>query len=313
MTILITGGEGFLGKHLQEELRNQGFFDVTTVRSSQYDLTSQEDADNLIYHLTPDCVFHLAAQVGGIGINQVSAGKFWYDNLMMGMNVLEACRYNKVRKLIIVGTACSYPKFPKTIPFVESELFDGYPEETNAPYGIAKRALIAGAQAYAHQYKMNVVNLIPTNIYGPGDNFNLETSHVIPALIKKFHHAKRIGASEVEVWGTGKASRDFIYVKDVAEALVLAMRCCARPEPLNIGSGEEINVKSLVEMISKHVGYSGKIRWLTEKPDGQPRRALNSDKARLALGWRPQTKLDIGLSNTVDWYIKEFWPKEALR
>lgn len=301
MNILITGGEGFLGKHLQSILKAGDYCSVQTFRSCECDLRDGERTRRYFEESQPETVFHLAATVGGIGANQRSPATFWRDNLLMGINVFEACRSVKVNRLILVGTTCSYPKFPKTFPFSESDLFDGYPEETNAPYGIAKRCLIAGAEAYRNEFGLSTITAIPTNMYGPGDNFDLESSHVIPALIRKMHAAKEGGLDSIELWGTGKASRDFIYVSDVARALVLMMETREDPAPINLGTGKEIRIETIAKTIAQVVGFTGEIKWDTKRPDGQPRRALDNSRA-LQMGWKPLVPLEQGLKNTYQYF-----------
>ncbi len=300
MKITVTGGEGFLGKHLVAKLAANN--DVYKVSSSAYDLRKVDHVKSLFSHTgKPDIVFHLAARVGGIGANRLHPGQFFYDNMLMGMNIIHQSMLQKVDKLIIVGTTCSYPKLGP-IPFHESSLFDGYPEETNAPYGIAKRALLTMCQAYQLEYGLRFAYLIPTNLYGPGDNFNPETSHVIPALIKRCFEDK----DKIIVWGSGKATRDFLYVEDCVEALVLAMDKYDRPEPLNVGSGEETNIKMLLYLIRKATGHEGQIKWDSSKPDGQPRRKLNTRAIKDALDWQAQTSLIEGLRSAVEWYQSTF-------
>lgn len=290
--ILITGAGGFLGRHLHERLP-----DAYGVLSTEYDLRQADRVESLFQTVGQiDVLYHLAATVGGIGANRLHPGKFFYDNMLMGLNVVDAAMRHNVGQVIMVGTTCSYPKLAP-IPFQEHSLFDGYPEETNAPYGIAKRALYTMLKAYRDEYGLKFAFLIPTNMYGPGDNFNDSTSHVIPALIKKCLS----GQDEIEVWGTGRPTRDFIYVTDVASALVKAMNY-DRPEPLNIGSGDEIRIDTLLHFIVQTTGFCGKIRYDKTKPDGQPRRALNIRAARDFLDWQPQTTLTEGLEQTVTWY-----------
>ena len=295
MNILVTGGSGFLGKHLIECLESRDH--AVSWVDSRTDLRDQKTtlASGI------DCVFHLAARVGGIGANQQAPADFWRDNLLMGIYAIEACRFSQIKKLIMVGTTCSYPKHPKTIPFVEHELFDGYPEETNAPYGIAKRALLAGTLAYRAQYGMNIVTAIPTNLYGPGDHFDLEKSHVIPAMIRKYSEAKERKDISVTLWGTGVPTRDFLYVKDCADALV-RMLDYDDGNPVNLGSGNEITTRNLARTISRVVGFDGTTKWDVSKPDGQPRRCLDGKRAKEHLGWEASTSLSDGLTQTVKWY-----------
>jgi len=293
--IIVTGGTGFLGKHTTKELQDKGYNPIA-LGSNDYDLTLPVQTQAMFEDLQPGYVFHLAASVGGIGANKNHPGSFFYNNMTMGLNVIhQAMRYN-VKKIIFVGTTCSYPKFAPT-PFNEHSLYDGYPEGTNAPYGIAKRALLTMLKAYQDEYNLRYAYLIPTNMYGPGDNFNPETSHVIPALIKKCLS----GQDEIEVWGTGKATRDFIYVSDVAKALVLAMGNYDRPEPLNIGSSNEIKIDTLLHWVMQKTGFCGKIKYDTSKPDGQPRRVLNTKAIKSAFNWQPEVDLQEGLQKTIDW------------
>ncbi len=297
MTIICTGSNGFLGRHLVEELRQSGR-DLFLVSSSQYDLRFESQVDELFQHVGQvDTVYHLAALVGGIGANQLHPARFFYENMKMGINVIHYSMLNQVKKIVVVGTTCSYPKFAP-IPFREHSLFDGYPEGTNAPYGIAKRALWTMLKAYQDEYGLRFAYVIPTNLYGEGDNFDDNTSHVIPALIKKC----LLGKDEIEVWGTGKATRDFFYVKDAAKAIRLAGEKYDRFEPLNLGSGHEVSIGLLLHWICKATGYEGKIRQDTSKPDGQPRRCLDTSQAKNALGWEAETKLQDGLKATVEWY-----------
>lgn len=297
---IITGANGFLGKHLVEQLRQTGQ-DLFLVSSNQYDLRDEAKVKKLFEHTGQvDTVYHLAALVGGIGANQLHPARFFYENMKIGMNIIHYSMLNNIKKIVVVGTTCSYPKFAP-IPFREHALFDGYPEETNAPYGIAKRALWTMLKAYQDEYGLRFAYVIPTNLYGPGDNFDDNTSHVIPALIKKCLNA----TDEIEVWGTGKATRDFLYVKDAVKAICLTGETFDSFEPLNLGSGEEISISLLLHWICKATGFDGEIRFDTSKPDGQPRRCLNSANALHALGWRATTKLWDGLEATVEWYKNE--------
>lgn len=301
MNIVVTGSNGFLGCHLMRKLQEQGY-EPYGVRSTNYDLRCEQDVINLFEHVGKvDVLFHLAALVGGIGANRLHPGLFFYENMQIGVNVIHQAMLHKVGKVVMVGTTCSYPKFAP-VPFCEHSLFDGYPEETNAPYGITKRALLVMLQAYQQEYGLRFAYLIPTNMFGPGDKFDDATSHVIPALIKKCLQARENNEPSVEVWGTGKASRDFVYVEDVAAALILAMERYDRPEPLNLGSGQEIRIDTLVYLIKQATGYEGKTMWDTSKPDGQPRRCLDTKAAKNALGWKATTDLQIGLAKTVEWY-----------
>lgn len=303
MNIVITGSEGFLGKHLVEKLQDDGYGPFR-VPSQIYDLRTRAGVDALFAHAGEvDILYHLAALIGGIGANRANPGRFFYDNMMMGLNVIEAARQHWVKRIIVVGTTCGYPKFC-SIPFIERDLFNGYPEETNAPYGIAKRALLTMLEAYRQEYALNYVYAIPTNLFGPGDDFEDETSHVIPALIKKCLTAKEAGDSSITVWGGGTASRDFVYVEDVAEALVKMMDCSPNVV-MNLGSGQEVKISRLVEIIKFVTGFTGKTRWDDSKPDGQPRRRLETSAAKRLIDWEATTGLEEGIKKTVEWYINE--------
>jgi GDP-L-fucose synthase len=294
--VLVTGGGGFLGTHLVERLRANGH-DVVVSRRRDYDLTRWEDAERLFDETRPRMVFHLAAEVGGIGANRANPGRFWYANLMMGAHVLELARLHAVDKLVNVGTVCVYPKHAR-IPFREEELWDGYPEETNAPYGTAKRALLVGTQAYREQYGVDGIYLMPTGLYGPGDNFDLETSHVIPALVRKMIDSP----DEIVLWGDGSPTREFLYVDDCVEALVRAAERYDGPDPVNLGSGEEISIRDLAELVAELTGFEGTITWDSSKPNGYPRRKLDTSRAEELFGFRAQTPLREGLLRTVGWY-----------
>jgi GDP-L-fucose synthase len=300
MSVLVTGGTGFLGSHLVERLRDIGRRPFV-VRHSEYDLTDAQDTKRSFADGQPELVYHLAAEVGGIGANRVNPGRFWYANLVMGMNVLEQSRITGISKLVMVGTICSYPKFAP-VPFREEDLWNGYPEETNAPYGVAKRALLVGAQAYRQQYGLKVIFLLPVNLYGPKDSFDLETSHVIPALIRRMSEARDDGAEEVVLWGDGTPTREFLYVEDCAEALVLAAQQYDGAEPVNLGTGNEISIRELAETIAELTGYDGRIVWDTSKPNGQPRRRLDVSRAEQEFGFVAATPLREGLEKTVAWY-----------
>ena len=270
-------------------------------RSQENDLRKLENCQEVVKNI--DIVIHLAAKVGGIGFNLEKPGELFYDNLIMGTQLMEEARKEKVEKFVAIGTVCAYPKYTP-VPFKEENLWDGYPEETNAPYGLAKKMLLVQAQAYRRQYGFNAIYLLPVNLYGPGDNFDPRSSHVIPALIKKMVDAKRKKQEEVVVWGTGKASREFLYVEDAARAIVLATKKYHKPEPVNVGSGMEITIKDLAETIKKLVGFKGKIRWDSSKPDGQPRRCLDTSKAYKEFGFRAKTNFEKGLKKTIEWYEK---------
>jgi GDP-L-fucose synthase len=300
MNVLVTGGSGFLGSHLIERLRADGLDPVAPL-SSDCDLTRAEDAERLFAETRPDLVFHLAAEVGGIGANQANPGRYWYANLAMGLNILEEGRRSGVGKLVLVGTVCSYPKFTP-VPFREESLWDGYPEETNAPYGVAKRALLVGAQTYREQYGLNTIFLLPSNLYGPRDNFDLETSHVVPALIRKMVEATERGENAVRLWGDGSPTREFLYVTDCADCLILAAERYDRPEPINIGTGEEITVHDLAALVADVTGFEGQITWDATKPNGQPRRSVDVSKAEQLLGFQARTPLREGIERTVAWF-----------
>jgi GDP-L-fucose synthase len=299
--ILVTGGAGFLGRFLVERLKKYSGVEVIVPRSREYDLVKGDDVRKLLSESRPDLVIHLAAVIGGIGANQKNPGKFFYDNIMMGTQLIEESRLHDVKKFVAMGTVCAYPKFTPT-PFREDDLWNGYPEETNAPYGLAKKMMLVQAQGYRQQYSFNAIFLLPANLYGPGDNFDLETSHVIPALIRKFVEARRSRSPFVEAWGTGNASREFLYVSDCADAVVRAAAIYDGREPINIGTGYEIKLAELAKLIARLTGFQGEIRWRTDKPDGQPRRRLDVSRALEKLGFRAQVSLEEGLRLTIDWY-----------
>jgi GDP-L-fucose synthase len=302
MKALVTGGGGFLGSHLVERLRAAGL-DPFVARRSDYDLTLAGDARRLFDHARPELVYHLAAEVGGIGANRANAGRYWYANLLMGVHVLEESRLAEVDKLVLLGTICAYPKFAPT-PFSEDDLWNGYPEETNAPYGVAKKSLLVGGQGYREQYGLNTIYLLPVNLYGPRDNFDLESSHVIPALIRKMVEARERGESEVVLWGDGSPTREFLYVEDCAEGLELAGMRYDGPEPVNLCPGEEISVKDLAALVAEITDFTGEIRWDTSKPNGQPRRRLDVSRAERLFGFRARTDLRSGLERTIAWYLE---------
>ncbi len=301
--ILITGGAGFLGSAIQEQLLARGVTkdQLSIPRSRDLDLRSWENCQEAVRE--KDLVIHLAAKVGGIGFNQKYPAELFYDNAIMGIQIIEAARLAGVEKCVILGTVCAYPKFTP-VPFREENLWNGYPEETNAPYGLAKKMLLVQSQAYRQQYGFNSIYLLPVNLYGPRDNFNPDSSHVIPALIKKFTEAVRDGEDVVEVWGTGSASREFLYVDDAARAIVLAAEKYNKPDPVNIGAGNEISIKKLVEIIAKYTDFKGKIHWDTSKPDGQPRRGLDVSRAEREFGFRALISFEEGLKQTIEWYKK---------
>jgi GDP-L-fucose synthase len=299
--IVVTGGNGFLGSHLVEELRSSGCENVLAPRSLEYDLRRPEVVSRLYDNIRPDVVIHLAAVVGGIGANRENPGSFFYDNLMMGIEMMEQARRRGVEKFVAVGTVCAYPKFTP-VPFKEDDLWTGYPEETNAPYGLAKKMLLVQAQAYRQQYGFNAIYLLPVNLYGPRDSFDPARSHVIPALIKKCLDAVENGARMIEVWGTGSASREFLYVSDCARAILLAAQQYNKADPVNIGSGREITIRELTSLIADLTEFKGEISWDSSKPDGQPRRCLNVARAEGEFGFRAKTEFVEGLRTTIDWY-----------
>ena len=299
--VTVTGGAGFLGSYVVEQLRRRDCCDIFVPRSRDYNLVNGEHVRRMYDDARPHLVIHLAAQVGGIGANQANPATFFYDNLMMGAQLMEEARRRGVGKFVAVGTICAYPKFTP-VPFREEELWNGYPEETNAPYGLAKKMLLVQAQAYRQQYGFNTIYLLPVNLYGPGDNFDPASSHVIPALIKKCVDARLRGDQEIVVWGTGTPTREFLYVDDAAEAMILAAERYDKPNPVNIGSGFEISIRELVELIAQYTRFRGTITWDPTKPDGQPRRRLDTTRATGEFGFRAQTPFEVGLRRTVDWY-----------
>jgi GDP-L-fucose synthase len=300
--ILVTGGAGFLGSFIVEKLIKERGVDLGSIRvprSKEMDLRIWENCVEAVKGM--DIVIHLAAKVGGIGFNRKYPATLFYDNAIIGIQLIEAARLEGVQKFVAIGTVCAYPKYTP-VPFKEENLWNGYPEETNAPYGIAKKILLVQAQAYRQQYGFNAIFLLPVNLYGPRDNFDLESSHVIPALIKKMVDAKLEGKNEVVVWGTGKASREFLYVEDAAEGILLATERYNKPDPVNLGSGKEITIKELVNLIAELAGYDGKIVWDVSKPDGQPRRCLEVSKAKKEFGFEAKTNFEEGLKRTMEWY-----------
>ena len=302
--ILVTGGAGFLGHVVVQKLIEHGVpkENISVPRSKDQNLIIWENCTRAVQGR--DIVIHLAALVGGIGANREHPGKFFYENLMMGVQLMEAARQTGVQKLVAIGTICAYPKFAP-IPFKEDDLWNGYPEETNAPYGLAKKMLLVQSQAYRQEYGFDSIYLLPVNLYGPGDNFDPASSHVIPALVKKFYDAKKAGAPSVEAWGTGKATREFLYVDDAAEGIVLATENYDKPEPVNLGAGMEISIKDLTEIIARLMNFTGEIRWDPSKPDGQPRRMLDVSRAEKEFGFRATTGFEDGLKKTIAWYEKE--------
>ena len=303
--IVITGGDGFLGRHLQLELVRRGVpqENLLIPLRQDYDLTNEGDVSRVYSEMKPDIVIHLAAEVGGIGANMKSPGRFFYANMAMGMHLIEQARIHGVVKFVQVGTICAYPKFTP-VPFCEESLWDGYPEETNAPYGIAKKSLLVMLQAYRKQYGLSGIYLLPVNLYGPGDNFNLDTSHVIPAMIRKFSEARAKGHEVVTLWGTGSASREFFHVEDCARGIADATEKYDRPEPVNLGCGSEITIAALASMIRKRTGFQGKVEWDPSKPDGQPRRCLDVSRAAMLFGFAAGIDLEEGLSQTIEWYLE---------
>lgn len=301
--VIVTGGAGFLGGFVVEKLKEKNCANIFIPRSKDYDLRDPQIIDKLYKQVNPDMVIHLAAHVGGIGANQKFPGTLFYDNAVMGINLIEKARQHGIGKFITVGTVCSYPKFTP-VPFKEENLWDSYPEETNAPYGLAKKMLLVQSQAYRDEFGLNAIFLILVNLYGPKDNFDYESSHVIPALIRKFAEAKANEHAQVTLWGTGKPSREFIYVEDAAEGIVLGSELYNGNEPINIGTGNEITIKELANLIKNKIGYKGEIVWDSSKPDGQPRRKLDVTKAKNLFGFAAKTSLSEGIDATIDWYLK---------
>jgi GDP-L-fucose synthase len=299
--IVITGGAGFLGGVVVDRLKNAGYTNLFVPRRKEYDLTHEADVERLYADAKPDVVLHMAAEVGGIGANRDNPGRYFFANMAMGLHLIEGARKRGLKKFVQIGTICAYPKFTP-VPFKEDDLWNGYPEETNAPYGVAKKALLVMCQGYRQQYGLNAVYVLPVNLFGPRDNFDLHTSHVIPALIRKCVEAKRRGDKEIVAWGTGSASREFLYVDDCADGVVAALEKYDGPEPINLGSGREITIKALTELVAKLARFEGKITWDTSKPDGQPRRCLDVTRAERVLGFRARTTLEDGLARTVEWY-----------
>ncbi|HBA86047.1 MAG TPA: GDP-fucose synthetase [Verrucomicrobia bacterium] len=301
--VWVTGGAGFLGSHVVEELKRQGCSQIFAPRSSEYNLLDKEAVQQALKELKPNLVIHLAAVVGGIGANRAHPGRFFYENMTMGVQLVEECRKAGIAKMTLAGTICAYPKITP-IPFREENLWQGYPEETNAPYGLAKKMLLVQSQAYRQEYGFNSIFLLPVNLYGPRDNFNPDSSHVIPALIKKAVEARDSGADHMVCWGTGAATREFLYVEDCARAVVLASEKYNGSEPVNIGSGMEISIHDLVHVVAKVVGFKGEIVWDKTKPDGQPRRCLDTGRAREYFGFTANTPFEEGLRKTYEWYVE---------
>lgn len=301
MSIVVTGGNGFLGRFVLNKLRSQ-YNNVVTFGRKEYDLVDNDNVKKMYETYRPSAVVHLAAEVGGIGANMANPGRFFYSNMAMGLNLVENARIYNVDKFVFVSTVCSYPKFTAA-PFKESDIWNGYPEETNAPYGIAKKSIMVMLQGYRAQYGLKSCVLVPTNLYGPYDNFNPDSSHVIPALIKKCVDAKKDNAPYIECWGDGSATREFLYVEDAAEGILRGLKYDGEPDPINLGSGYEISIKDLIEKIKDIVGYPGEIRWDNSKPNGQPRRYLDTNRAKQLLAWEAKTDFDRGLYNTVNFYL----------
>jgi GDP-L-fucose synthase len=302
--IVVTGGGGFLGSRVVHRLRSRGCRSVVVARCRDYDLRTHDGIHRLINESRPDVVIHLAAVVGGIGANRANPGRFFYENLMMGVPLMEQARLAGVEKFVALGTVCAYPKFTH-VPFREEDLWNGYPEETNAPYGLAKKMLLVQAQAYRAQYGFNAIFLLPVNLYGPGDNFDPQSSHVIPALIRKCCEAVERGEDHIVVWGSGTASREFLYVDDCAEGIVAATERYDGAEPVNVGSGQEISIRELTELIAQLTGFRGRIEWDSSKPDGQPRRSLDTSRAAQLFGFRASTSFEQGLRETIEWYRRQ--------
>jgi GDP-L-fucose synthase len=300
--IVVTGGAGFLGHHVVKKLKDKGCTHVFVPRSKDYNLITESGIVRMFNDMKPDYIIHLAAVVGGIGANRENPGKYFYDNLMMGTQLIEQSRLFGIEKFVAIGTICAYPKYTP-VPFSEQDLWLGYPEETNAPYGLAKKMMLVQSQAYREQYSFNSIYLLPVNLYGPRDNFNPSTSHVIPALVKKCVDAKKNGDTSISVWGTGKATREFLYVEDAAEGIILATESFNKSDPINLGAGYEISIKNLVEKIADMTGFTGEIVWDSSKPDGQPRRSLDTTRAFEEFGFKSKTDFNKGLKKTIDWYM----------
>jgi GDP-L-fucose synthase len=299
--IAITGGAGFLGQVVQRTLRSRGYSNLVVPRIEEFDLRREPDIRRMYEEMRPDVVIHLAAVVGGIGANRDNPGRFFYENAIMGIQLIEIGRQVSLKKMVVIGTICAYPKFAP-VPFHEDDLWNGYPEETNAPYGVAKKALLVQLQAYREQYGFNGIFVLPVNLYGPGDNFNPASSHVIPALVKKCVDARQSGANEIVVWGDGSATREFIYVDDAAEGIVLATERYDGAAPVNIGAGFEISIRDLVKLIVKLTGFTGEVVWDTSKPNGQPRRMLDTTRAKEKFGFVAKMGFEEGLKRTIEWY-----------
>jgi GDP-L-fucose synthase len=299
--IAVTGAGGFLGSFVLEQLASHGYDTVISVRQKDYDLTHEADAERMYADLRPDVVVHLAAEVGGIGANRDNPGRYFFANMAMGLNLIEAARKHGLKKFVQTGTICAYPNLTP-VPFKEADLWNGYPEVTNAPYGIAKKSLLVMCQGYRQQYGLNAIYLLPVNLYGPRDNFDLKTSHIIPAIVRKCVEAKERGDAEIVAWGSGNVSREFLYVQDCARGLVLAMEKYNSPEPMNLGNGREVTIRQAIETIAGLVGFTGKVTWDASKPDGQPRRCLDVSRAKREIGFEATISFEDGLRKTVDWY-----------
>jgi len=299
--VVVTGGAGFLGSFVVDQLRRKDPVDIFVPRSADYDLREKDAIERMYREARPDIVIHLAATVGGIGANRRNPGRFFYDNAIMGIQLIELARRHGVGKFLTVGTVCAYPKFTP-VPFKEEDLWNGYPEETNAPYGLAKKMLLVQSQAYRQQYGFNAIYLLPVNLYGPRDDFDPATSHVIPALIRKCVEAREAGAASITAWGSGSPTREFLYVEDAASGILLAAERYDKPEPVNLGSGMEISIRNLVELIARLTGFEGEVVWDTTQPDGQPRRMLDTSRAEREFGFRAQVGFEEGLRRTVEWY-----------
>ncbi|MCX5749219.1 MAG: GDP-L-fucose synthase [Candidatus Saganbacteria bacterium] len=310
--VAVTGGAGFLGSHLTGKLEQKDCKNIFVPLVEDYNLVEKDPIIKMYKDLKPDIVIHLAAIVGGIGANMANPGRYFYENLMMGVQLIEQGRLFGIEKFVAIGTICAYPKFAP-IPFKEEDLWNGYPEETNAPYGLAKKMMLVQSQAYRQQYGFNSIFLLPVNLYGPGDNFDLKTSHVIPALIRKFVEAKKRGDAQIEAWGTGNASREFLYVEDAAEGILLAAEKYDKPDPVNLGAGFEIKIRDLVDLIAKLTGFKGKVVWDPTKPDGQPRRMLDVSRAQKEFGFCAKTDFESGLKKTIEWYNNSLHKEQTER